>query len=187
MHAPGLVVENDCNNVSIDREARCFQKTLCGSTWLPPRSRRVSRDESILSAFAERLGFAGGALAGRTSDGKSGVGNHPHPQGAAYTRKNAVFISAPQTSGFSAVSQTELGSGGNGVEVSEVVEDTGAPDQRYIPGHTGADPDGHVAYLSVNPAEDMLNLMDASRNFQTHVAAMTAIKDTPLQSINLMK
>jgi flagellar basal body rod protein FlgC len=32
-----------------------------------------------------------------------------------------------------------------------------------------------------------VNLMGASRNFQANVAAMTAIKDMILQSINLMK
>lgn len=109
------------------------------------------------------------------------------PEGGAYKCKDAAFISAPQTSGFSAVSQTELGSAVNGVEVSDVVEDTRVPDQRYIPGHTDAGPDGDVAYLRVNPAEDMLNLMDASRNFQANVAATPAIKDMLLQSINLMK
>ncbi len=62
-----------------------------------------------------------------------------------------------------------------------------APTNGISPGHPDADPDGYVAYLSVNPAEDMLNLMDASRNFQANVAAMPAIKDMLLQSVNLMK
>src|ERR1700693_1728875 len=134
MDAPGLAVRTIVTTLASIRKRACFRKTLCGSTWLPPRSRRVSRDDSILSAFGERLGFGGGAHAGRTSDGKPGeFGNHPHPGGGAYKCKDAVFISTPQTSGFSAVSQTELGSGVNGVEVSDVVEDTRAPDQRYIP------------------------------------------------------
>jgi flagellar basal-body rod protein FlgC len=64
---------------------------------------------------------------------------------------------------------------------------TPEPDQPYIPGHTDPDSDDYVAYLRVNPAEDMLNLMDASRNFQANVAAMCAIKDMLLQSINFMK
>jgi flagellar basal body rod protein FlgC len=33
----------------------------------------------------------------------------------------------------------------------------------------------------------MVNLMDASRNFQANTAAMTAIKDMILHSIDLMK
>jgi flagellar basal body rod protein FlgC len=33
----------------------------------------------------------------------------------------------------------------------------------------------------------MVNLMGASRNFQANVAAMTAVKDMIMQSINLMR
>jgi flagellar basal-body rod protein FlgC len=113
------------------------------------------------------------------------------PEGGPYKRKDAVFSSAPQTSPFSAIFQTEVGSGVesgvNGVEVSDVVEDTREPGKRYMPGHPDADKDGYVAYPNVNPSEDMVDLMSASRNFQANVAAMTAIKDMIMQSINLMK
>jgi flagellar basal-body rod protein FlgC len=113
------------------------------------------------------------------------------PEGGPYKRKDAVFSSAPQTSPFSAIFQTEVGSGVesgvNGVEVSDVVEDTREPDKRYMPGHPDADQDGYVAYPRANPSEDMVDLMSAARNFQANVAAMTAIKDMIMQSINLMK
>jgi flagellar basal-body rod protein FlgC len=125
------------------------------------------------------------------------------PEGGPYKRKDAVFSSAPQTSPFAAIFQTEVGSGlgsdvgwgvgsgvgsgVNGVEVSEVMEDTREPSKRYMPGHPDADKDGYVAYPNVNPSEDMVDLMSASRNFQANVAAMTAIKDMIMQSINLMK
>jgi flagellar basal-body rod protein FlgC len=80
-----------------------------------------------------------------------------------------------------------MGSGVNGVDVSEVVEDTREPDKRYIPGHPDADKDGYVAFPRINPAEDMVDLMGASRGYQGNVAAMTAIKDMILHSIELMK
>jgi flagellar basal-body rod protein FlgC len=73
------------------------------------------------------------------------------------------------------------------VEVSDVVEDMREPDKRYLPGHPDADQDGYVAYPRVNPAEDMVNLMNSARNFQANISAMTAIKDMIVQSINLMK
>jgi flagellar basal-body rod protein FlgC len=109
------------------------------------------------------------------------------PDGGPYKRKDAVFSSAPQTSPFSAIFQNEVESGVNGVEVSDVVEDTREPSRRYLPGHPDADQDGYVAYPNVNPSEDMVDLMSASRNFQANVAAMTAIKDMIMQSISLMK
>src|SRR5271154_690685 len=79
------------------------------------------------------------------------------PEGGPYRRKDAVFTSSPQTSPFSAVFQTEMGSGVTGVEVSDVVTDTGDPIKRYQPGHPDADKDGYVAYPRGNPAEDLVD------------------------------
>jgi flagellar basal-body rod protein FlgC len=109
------------------------------------------------------------------------------PEGGPYRRKDAVFSSAPQTSPFAAVFQTEMGAGVNGVTVSDVVEDTGEPEKRYVPGHPDADKDGYVAFPRINPAEDMADLLGASRGYQGNVAAMTAIKDMILHSIDLLK
>lgn len=109
------------------------------------------------------------------------------PEGGPYRRKDVVFTSSAQSSPFSAVFQTEMGSGVNGVDVADVVQDTRAPDQRYVPGHPDADKDGYVAFPRINPAEDMVDLLGASRGYQGNVAAMTAIKDMILHSIELMK
>ena len=109
------------------------------------------------------------------------------PEGGPYRRKDAVFTSAPQNSPFSAVFQTEMGAGVNGVEVADVVEDTRDPDKRYLPGHPDADRDGYVAFPRINPAEDMVDLLSAQRGYQGNVAAMSAIKDMILHSIDLLK
>jgi len=109
------------------------------------------------------------------------------PDGGPYRRQDAIFQSAPQTSPFSAVFQTELSAGVSGVEVSEVVQDTSEPDKRYMPGHPDADPEGYVAFPKINPAEDMVDLVSAQRGFQGNVAAMTAIKDMINHSIDLMR
>jgi flagellar basal-body rod protein FlgC len=108
------------------------------------------------------------------------------PEGGPYRRKDAVFTSAPQTSAFGAVFQTELGSGINGVEVSNIVEDTGEPDKRYLPGHPDADKDGYVAFPRINPAEEMVDLLSAQRGYEGNIAAMTAIKDMLMRSIALL-
>jgi flagellar basal-body rod protein FlgC len=109
------------------------------------------------------------------------------PEGGPYRRKDAVFTSAEQSSPFGAIFQTEMGSGVTGVAVSDVIEDTREPDKRYMPGHPDADKDGYVAYPRVNPAEDMVDLMGAQRGYEGNVAAMTAIKDMIMRSIDLLK
>jgi flagellar basal-body rod protein FlgC len=109
------------------------------------------------------------------------------PEGGPYRRQDAVFQSAPQSSPFSAVFQTEMASGVNGVEVSEIIQDASEPDKRYMPGHPDADPQGYVAFPKLNPAEDMADLLSAQRGFQGNVAAMVAIKDMINHSIDLMR
>jgi flagellar basal-body rod protein FlgC len=109
------------------------------------------------------------------------------PEGGPYRRQDAVFESAPQVSPFSAVFQTEMTSGVNGVQVADIIQDPSEGEKRYPPGHPDADKDGFVAYPNVNPSEDMVDLLSAQRGYEGNVAAMTAIKDMIQRSIDLMK
>ncbi|MDQ2948624.1 MAG: flagellar basal body rod protein FlgC [Acidobacteriota bacterium] len=109
------------------------------------------------------------------------------PDGGPYRRKDVVFTSEAQTSPFGAVFQTEMGSGVTGVQVSDVVQDNSEPLKRYLPGHPDADANGYVAFPKINPAEDMADLISASRGYQGNIAAMNAIKDMIHRSIDLMK
>lgn len=106
------------------------------------------------------------------------------PEGGPYRRKDVVFSSTPEYSPFSQVFQSEVGTG---VTVSQIVEDTSAPEMRYQPGHPDADKDGYVAYPHINPAEDMVDLTGAARAYQANVSAMSAIKDMINNSIGLLK
>jgi len=109
------------------------------------------------------------------------------PDGGPYRRKDAVFSSAPQGSPFSAEFQTQMGYYSNGVEVSSIYEDTRDPEMRYQPSHPDANADGYVAYPRMNPAEDMVDLMAATRGYDANVSAMTAVKDMIQRSIDLLR
>jgi flagellar basal-body rod protein FlgC len=106
------------------------------------------------------------------------------PEGGPYRRKDAVFSSEIQTSPFSAFFQSELS---NGVRVADVQVDNREPERRYVPGHPDADANGYVAFPRINPAEDMVDLMSASRGYQSNVTAMTAVKDMINRSIDLLR
>lgn len=107
------------------------------------------------------------------------------PEGGPYRRKDAIFKSEPQGSPFGAVFQRALGN--SGVAVAEIVEDQREPERRYLPGHPDADADGYVAFPRIQPAEDMVDLMNAARSYQANVAAMTAVKDMIQRSVDLMR
>jgi flagellar basal-body rod protein FlgC len=106
------------------------------------------------------------------------------PDGGPYRRKDAVFESTPVSSPFASVFSSQLESLG-GVAVSSVVTDTSDPERRYLPGHPDADKDGYVAFPKVNPAEDMVDLMETSRSYGANVAAISAIKDMIQRSLDL--
>jgi flagellar basal-body rod protein FlgC len=106
------------------------------------------------------------------------------PAGGPYRRQDAVFSTEVQSSPFSAVFQNEMGAG---VTVAEVVEDESAPDLRYQPGHPDANAAGYVAYPKMNPAEEMVDLLNASRSYQANVAAMISVKDMISHSLDIMK
>ncbi len=74
-----------------------------------------------------------------------------------------------------------------GVAVSEITVDTRDPEKRYQPGHPDADKDGYVAMPRINPAEDMVDLIGASRTYQANVAAISAVKDMIQRSIDLFR
>jgi flagellar basal-body rod protein FlgC len=109
------------------------------------------------------------------------------PEGGPYRRKDTIFSSAPQGSPFSAQFQKEMGYYSNGVEVSDIYVDQSDPVKRYQPGHPDADAGGYVAYPKMNPAEDMVDLMAATRGYDANVSAMSAVKDMIQKSIDLLK
>jgi flagellar basal-body rod protein FlgC len=107
--------------------------------------------------------------------------------GGPYRRQDVVFQSQDITSPFSSVFDTEMSTQGTGVAISQIVTDNSEPDRRYMPGHPDADENGYVAYPRINPAEDMVDLLGASRSYQANVSAIAAVKDMIQRSIDLFR
>lgn len=108
------------------------------------------------------------------------------PEGGPYRRKDAVFTSAPVAYSFSDVLSAASGAN-DGVAVSDITVDDRDPERRYMPGHPDADAEGYVAFPRIDPAEEMVDLMSASRGYQANVAAISAAKDMIARSIDLFR
>ena len=108
-------------------------------------------------------------------------------EGGPYRRKDTVFSTEPVGNSFSSLFEEASSSSLEGVKVSDIVVDTREPERRYLPGHPDADQDGYVAFPRINPAEDMVDLMGASRSYQANVAAISAVKDMIQRSIDLLR
>jgi flagellar basal-body rod protein FlgC len=109
-------------------------------------------------------------------------------EGGPYRRKDAVFVADPEAAQFSSLFENEMNTTGSvGVRIAKVVIDQRDPEKRYLPGHPDADKDGYVSYPRMNPAEDMVDLLGASRSYQANVSAISAVKDMIQKSLDLFR
>lgn len=108
------------------------------------------------------------------------------PDGGPYRRKDVVFETSGVDDPFASVFR-EVSNASDGVRVGQIVQDESEPVLRFQPGHPDANKDGYVAYPRINLAEDMVDLMGATRAYQSNVAAMSAVKDMIQRSIDLLR
>jgi flagellar basal-body rod protein FlgC len=109
------------------------------------------------------------------------------PEGGPYRRKDVVFEEDPSVGSFSSELTSAMGSSASGVAASQTIIDNSEPYRRYMPGHPDADQEGYVAFPKINPAEDMVDLMGASRGYEANVAAISAVKDMIQKSLDLFR
>ena len=114
---------------------------------------------SAVSAQSQRLN----TVASNLANAESVAG----PDGQPYKARQVLF-------------QTQLM--GNdpaaaGVRVAQVVEDNAAPRRVHQPGHPLADEQGFVTMPNVNVVEEMVNMISASRSYQSNVDVMNTAKN----------
>ena len=73
------------------------------------------------------------------------------------------------------------------VNVSKVVELQKEPFKIFDPNHPLADGDGYIYKAPINVEEEMVDMMDASRQYQNNIDVVTTLKALTLKTINLGK
>ncbi|MDY7537989.1 flagellar basal body rod protein FlgC [Undibacterium sp. RTI2.1] len=121
---------------------------------------------SAMSAQAQRLNVVSSNLANADSVTSS--------NGQPYKAKQVVFSAVPSSDATA-----------TSVKVKEVVEDGNQPKLIYDPKHPLADEKGYVATPNVNVVEEMVNMISASRSYQTNVDTMNAAKTLLLKTLTL--
>src|SRR5262245_32744447 len=109
------------------------------------------------------------------------------PEGGPYRRKDVIFSTRSIDEGGRGGFRSRLNEAMHGVSVDSVRVDDKAPERRYLPGHPDADADGYVAFPNLNPAEEMVDLLNATRSYQANVSAVSAAKDMIQRSIDLFR
>jgi flagellar basal-body rod protein FlgC len=87
------------------------------------------------------------------------------------------------------VFQTEVRNGriGQGVKVARIVESNAEPRMEYRPGHPMANAQGYITMPNVNPAEQMVDMVSASRAYQFNIEMMNTTKQLMLKTLDLGK
>lgn len=111
---------------------------------------------SALNAQSLRLNTTASNLA--NADSVAG------PDGKPYKARQVVFQAVP------------MGANGQGVQVQQVVESAAPMRMVYDPQNPAADDKGYVAMPNVDVVEEMVNMISASRAYQTNAEVMNTAK-----------
>ncbi len=121
---------------------------------------------SAISSQAQRLNVVASNLA--NADAVAG------PDGQAYKARQVTFQTVPMGSQVS-----------QGVKVQNVIE-SDVPNRRvFNPAHPSADAQGYVTHSNVNPVEEMVNMISASRSYQNNVEVMNTAKNLLLKTLQM--
>lgn len=72
-----------------------------------------------------------------------------------------------------------------GVRVPRVIEDPADPRMVYDPSHPYADQNGYVSYPNINVANEMVNMISATRAYEASVTAFNSAKGMALKALEI--
>ena len=121
---------------------------------------------SAMNAQSQRLNTVASNLANADSATSA--------DGTPYKAKQVVFAAAPVGE-----------NGATGVNVAAVVEDQSPMKMVYDPKNPLADGKGYVTMPNVNVVEEMVNMISASRSYQSNVDMMNTTKTLLLKTLSL--
>ncbi|MDD3481924.1 flagellar basal body rod protein FlgC [Azovibrio restrictus] len=123
---------------------------------------------SAMSAQSLRLN----AVASNLANADSVVSANGQP----YRAKEVVFQATPLGN---------AGEASQGVRVTQVVESAAPPRLNYDPHNPLADENGYVTMSNVDPVEEMVNMISASRSYQTNVEVMNTAKQMLVRTLQI--
>jgi len=109
---------------------------------------------------------------------------------AASNLANAGSVAATEDAAYRPVravfaQQLDGASGLNSVAVSGIAQADVAPVRRHDPGHPLADANGDVWVSPVDESEEMVEMLEASRQYRNMVEAMSTAKQLMLETMRM--
>lgn len=103
--------------------------------------------------------------------------------GGPYKRRDPVFVATPLDP--ERAFDNDLLEALRIVEVTQIVEDQAEPRKVYDPGHPDAAKDGYVEKPNINLVEEMVNMITASRAYESGVTTMRSLVDMAKKSMSI--
>ena len=129
---------------------------------------------SAVSAQSQRLNVVASNLA--NADTVAG------PDGKAYKARQVVFQTEMMGSRGAMAGSSEASAG---VRVSTITENETPGRRVHDPKHPSADAEGYVTFSNVNPVEEMVNMISASRSYQNNIEVMNTARSLLLKTLQI--
>jgi flagellar basal-body rod protein FlgC len=143
----------------------------------------ISIAASGLTAQRTRMDVTSENLA--NADTTQGVGGQPYQRQEVVLQQNGGGFSAALSGAMGP--SAPAGPVAGGVSVTGIVADP-TPDQSvYDPGNPAANAQGYVKMPNVNPVNEMVDMIDESRSYQSDVTAMSTAKQMYEKTLDLLK
>ncbi len=134
---------------------------------------------SALDSQRQRLNIIAGNLANAESTRS--------PNGGPYIRRDVVFQTTSPDKPFHSVFSNAFGNPAEplGVRVTDIIQDERPLRTVYEPDHPDADDKGYLHLPNVNPIEEMVNLISATRAYEANLAVMETGKTMTLRALEM--
>jgi len=109
------------------------------------------------------------------------------PEGGPYKRKAVIFETINNEESFNSVLNKYTDSKNNGVRVSQIIDDNKPFPVIYDPTHPDADAKGYVQLSNVNMVEEMVNMISASRSYESNVTTFNTMKAMVSKALEIGK
>lgn len=125
---------------------------------------------SAMSAQSARLSTTASNLANANTVASSAA--------TAYRARQPVFQTVMSTS-------EGMDPSSAGVRVAGIVESTAEPAKVQEPGNPLADENGYIYMSNVNPVDELVNMISASRSYQNSVEVLSTSKELLLRTLSI--
>ena len=103
-----------------------------------------------------------------------------------YRRKMTTLEPNNSSESFSHHLNRASGEGAtDGVKVGQIVEDESPFREQYDPEHPDANEEGYIQLPNVDPLEEMIDLMSASRSYEANVTTFDAHKNMMMKALEI--